>query len=776
MKLPRIFKKPILDSLLFKQYLSLYIIMAFVPVLLCCISLAISSNALKKEVIHSNQASLELIQQSLDSDFRELEDTLNVIEQDHTLTRYALKNAPFTALDNLEKYALQQDSVDMIMLSVHGEEILFSSGGYISHSDLQYQRCFDALAEQGYSVEDWLDLLNSIYRPTYWSIGNSDLFLFAPISSALYGHSSNDADQISYRTLVYVIHQSYIRDVFQSSQTNNDENLLLFNSNFDLISKLAPTASDASISEIRSYLEEVTSDRKSGYLTLDGNLVFYSVSEHTGLCYVRFLAREVALAPFNTISRYTFLILLLVIIVGFILITFSLRRSYRPIQSLADYVRANNPDTIDTRNELILFRQVFDDAIEFKSSTNNDSNVSKTVLIDQFLTKLIRGKFSTEEEFYDACKAANVSLNGRCFCVSSVLIESYTNSVSSALDFDALISTIRPVIPQGTLLLAKNLLFANKFLLLLNGDETDYPHYSRVVTDIKRQLEQVYGIVTSIGMGSICTSFNDIGKSYLESTSSLDYRLIYGKDCLITPDMCNTQRLDVNYPNDDLGLLRRALQASDIAQVEMLTARIRDYTKSQNCSLHAAKYICYDIFSILKKLPVFTNVEYNNELSETLNITHLVNFETVDEFFASLLKIVHSILSKENTKTSYSTSNLVQQIEAYIQEHCLSYDFQVSSVAEHFSVSPQYIRKIFKDHIGMSVSEYVSNIKQEKAMELLRETDMNLQSIVTSIGNSDVSGFVRSFKQKTGITPGQYRTMWKKQVLDSNTEPTKKNG
>ena len=276
-------------------------------------------------------------------------------------------------------------------------------------------------------------------------------------------------------------------------------------------------------------------------------------------------------------------------------------------------------------------------------------------------------------------------------------------------------------------------------------------------------------------MGSICTSFNDIGKSYLESTSSLDYRLIYGKDCLITPDMCNTQRLDVNYPNDDLGLLRRALLASDITQVEMLTARIRDYTKSQNCSLHAAKYICYDIFSILKKLPVFSNVEYNNELSETLNITHLVNFETVDEFFASLLKIVHSILSKESTKASYSTSSLVQQIEAYIQEHCLSYDFQVSSVAERFSVSPQYVRKIFKDHIGMSVSEYVSNIKQEKAMELLRETDMNLQSIVTTIGNSDVSGFVRSFKQKTGITPGQYRTMWKKQSRGNNDELPERN-
>ena len=49
------------------------------------------------------------------------------------------------------------------------------------------------------------------------------------------------------------------------------------------------------------------------------------------------------------------------------------------------------------------------------------------------------------------------------------------------------------------------------------------------------------------------------------------------------------------------------------------------------------------------------------------------------------------------------------------------------------------------------------NLKLEKAMQLLRDTDMNLQDIVVEIGNTDVSGFIRLFKQKTGMTPGQYR-------------------
>ena len=67
------------------------------------------------------------------------------------------------------------------------------------------------------------------------------------------------------------------------------------------------------------------------------------------------------------------------------------------------------------------------------------------------------------------------------------------------------------------------------------------------------------------------------------------------------------------------------------------------------------------------------------------------------------------------------------------------------------------MRKIFREYTGIGISDYVTNIKMEKAMQLLRETDTNVQEIVTAIGNTDASAFIRLFKKKTGMTPGQYR-------------------
>ena len=67
------------------------------------------------------------------------------------------------------------------------------------------------------------------------------------------------------------------------------------------------------------------------------------------------------------------------------------------------------------------------------------------------------------------------------------------------------------------------------------------------------------------------------------------------------------------------------------------------------------------------------------------------------------------------------------------------------------------ILKLFKRRTGMTISDYVTNLKIEKAMDLLRNTNLSTQEIVQEIGNADVSGFIRLFKQKTGMTPSQYR-------------------
>ncbi len=59
----------------------------------------------------------------------------------------------------------------------------------------------------------------------------------------------------------------------------------------------------------------------------------------------------------------------------------------------------------------------------------------------------------------------------------------------------------------------------------------------------------------------------------------------------------------------------------------------------------------------------------------------------------------------------------------------------------------------------MSFSDYLKNIRLEKAKELLVKSDLNLSEISQAIGYSDISYFSRIFKKEFQMTPSKYRRM-----------------
>jgi len=78
------------------------------------------------------------------------------------------------------------------------------------------------------------------------------------------------------------------------------------------------------------------------------------------------------------------------------------------------------------------------------------------------------------------------------------------------------------------------------------------------------------------------------------------------------------------------------------------------------------------------------------------------------------------------------------------------------------NITANYISHIFKASTGMSFPEYLTNIRMEKAKELLISTQEQISDISAQCGYSNVSTFIRSFKNLFGISPGKYRDMYNK--------------
>ena len=98
----------------------------------------------------------------------------------------------------------------------------------------------------------------------------------------------------------------------------------------------------------------------------------------------------------------------------------------------------------------------------------------------------------------------------------------------------------------------------------------------------------------------------------------------------------------------------------------------------------------------------------------------------------------------------------IHGITRYLQEH-LAEEVSLSVLAEEFHLSAQYISQLFKNEIGVGFLTYLTNIRMERAKQLLLSTPLSIAEVSEQSGYGDYRVFTKVFKKSEGITPSQYR-------------------
>jgi len=128
------------------------------------------------------------------------------------------------------------------------------------------------------------------------------------------------------------------------------------------------------------------------------------------------------------------------------------------------------------------------------------------------------------------------------------------------------------------------------------------------------------------------------------------------------------------------------------------------------------------------------------------------------------------ISDNEHGKTSTITDdysrksiNILQPALDYINKHPQE-KILLSKMAELCNISASYFSKLFSKENTGSLSDYVNNVKMNRAKELLTRTDWSIQNIANDLGFDDCSYFIKVFKQDAGKTPTVFRNNYKNET------------
>lgn len=176
-----------------------------------------------------------------------------------------------------------------------------------------------------------------------------------------------------------------------------------------------------------------------------------------------------------------------------------------------------------------------------------------------------------------------------------------------------------------------------------------------------------------------------------------------------------------------------------------------------------------EIEGILQALPDCTYLENESDIDELLSL-----FSRLGAYFVSaaagetallrinalLLEILYHIgrLCRGQMEKSGDApvSRITREAYEYIGEHYCE-DCSLQTIADAVQISPNHLHAVFQRDMGMTPYAYTLQKRIVRAQRLIMTGEMSMMEIALETGFCSQSHFNKVFRQKTGLTPVQYR-------------------
>lgn len=187
------------------------------------------------------------------------------------------------------------------------------------------------------------------------------------------------------------------------------------------------------------------------------------------------------------------------------------------------------------------------------------------------------------------------------------------------------------------------------------------------------------------------------------------------------------------------------------------------------------KELTADIDELFEKIETKRDADYLHmilfELFMTFYISHQISgysSTSITDLTASLLDEEYRLSELRNSTVSYglqciqhnasqpSDVALSRKLMNYVKNHYTEPDLSIARIAEEFSLNSSYLGTAFKKANNISILQYITNVRMEAALQLLKEDCYKISEIAEMIGYSDVFYFSKRFKTAYGYPPKDY--------------------
>lgn len=378
---------------------------------------------------------------------------------------------------------------------------------------------------------------------------------------------------------------------------------------------------------------------------------------------------------------------------------------------------------------------------------------NQAILRERLLLKLVVGAVSSTEAI-EKGQLLGLDLVARSYLV--VILKTELNDRSDHFDY-AEYQQVQELI-SGSVENNPDIFLLKKdwqeLVLVMKGNTPEYLEEEKdLVTDQLQQVLQGTRYQLTIGVGTQKNRIADIYHSFIEALVSIqnaaDARNARAHNPVDKAELLKIDKSAVEH------YLRRGVK-SDFA--EFFDGYIRPLGETALKSYLIKNYIFVDVIVATAKLVKEWGGDIDQVVPALNSIeTILANMKTIENLREQAAKILFSALAFRDAQTKNQHAQLIRQARDYIDGHYMNPDLSLNELAAQVNLSPSHLSVVFAQETVQTFKDYLTEVRLQKAKELLRVTAFKSTYIACLVGYNDPHYFSFVFKKNTGYSPTEFR-------------------
>ncbi len=409
-----------------------------------------------------------------------------------------------------------------------------------------------------------------------------------------------------------------------------------------------------------------------------------------------------------------------------------------------------------------------DEEIEQKRNVNllRESYIKNLPIIrEHFLNDLIHGEMD-RHVISEKLKEYDIDIDGAVKWVTAAIHLEPDENVDKALSLhkerELIPISVRNMIEEKLTGQYRFTMFHSSFetILIAAVDQSNtQTGLVALLGDVCKETRKILEVSVTIGVGESCSSLTQVSRSFHTAINALGYRAVTGSGGVIyihdmEPSGHDKLQFDSRTESELIAAVKFGPEEKIHEVIGVVVGRMEE------ARVHYRQYQAY-ILAVINALTQLSQ-QYDLQISDMFGVendyfeilSRIQKMDNIRQYLTEVALKMNAALEQERSNT---TKNVIREAKQYIQDNFQDPDLSVEKICRHLHMSPAYFSTMFKRETGQAYIAYLTDVRLNRAVELLMTTDDKTYIIADKVGYPEQNYFSYVFKKKFGISPTKYR-------------------